>query len=228
MPEGYLDLEDNRAIADFMESVIEFLPAKDRRTYQKIVDKVHNKEEISQERLIEMAKNVGAVSWPARFALKRFLKEVGSELEWEAVLVAIRPTTSALLKELKKTTGVKTLDEALNSSDASIIIHPELEVEIEMVREEVRMRLWDEHKDNLEVLIQEGLTELEAIRKRLKQLRKQAESMGGSQQDLLLKKLNAFENRLYFAGEIIPLDVLEAELQFDAEEAAIPTEETGS
>jgi hypothetical protein len=220
----YLDLGDKRAVADFMESVIEFLPAGDRRVYQKSIDKIHESGDVPEDRLMEMAKNIGAVSWPARYALNRFLEDVGSELEWEKVLEALRPATRALLKELKKLTSAKTIDDALASADASIIIHPEQEIEIQMVREEVRMELWEEHNDNLEPLIQEGLTELEAIRKRLKQMRKQAEKMNGSPQDLILKKLDMFEDRLYFGGEMIPLDVLETELQYDAGDAADPIE----
>lgn len=207
-----------------MESVLEFLPKGDRRVYQKAIDRVDAGEDVVDERLVEMAKNAGAVSWPMRYALKRFLEDVGSELEWEKVLEALRPATRALLKELKKLTNAKTLDEALNTSDATIIIHPEQELEIQMVRDEVRMELWEEHKESMDVLIQEGVTELEAIRKRLKQIRKQAEKMSGSEQDLLFKKLDAFEDRLYFGGEALPLSLLDEELQYDSEEAALPVE----
>lgn len=224
MAEGYLDLRDSRAIADFMVSVMDFLPSGDRKTYQKVVDQIREGKELPEERLIEMAKNIGAVSWPRRFAIKRFLEDMGSELEWEAVLEAVRPATRMLLSELRKTTDAKTLDEALASSDASIIIHPEQEVEIDMVREQVRLSLWEEHEAHMEELIREGLTELEAIRKRLRELRKQAEAMSGSQQDLLLHKLDSFEDRLYFGGEILPLSMLEEELRYDAAEASDPIE----
>lgn len=205
-------------------SVLDFLPPKDQKTYQKVIDQVHDGKELQPQRLIEMAKNIGAVSWPRRFAIRRFLEDMGTELEWEALLEAVQPTTAALLKELRKSTGAKTIDEALESSDAPIIIHPEQEVEIEMVREQVRLQIWEEHKDHMEELIQEGMTELEAIRKRLQQLRKQAEQMSGSQQDLLLHKLESFEDRLYFGGEVLPLSMLEEELNYDREAAANPIE----
>ncbi len=222
MAEGYLNLRDARQIADFMISVMDFLPAKDQKVYQKMVDDIQAGKEVPEERLIEMVKNMGAVSWPKRYAIKKFLEDMGSELEFEAVTEAIRPATRALLKELRKSSGAKTLDEALQSSDAAIVIHPEQEVEIEMVREQVRLQLWEERADHLKELIQEGVTELEAIRKRLQQLRKQAEKMDGSQQDLLFQKLNSYEDKLYFGGEILPLSMLEEELKYDAADASDP------
>ncbi len=207
-----------------MVSVMDFLPSKDKKIYQKIVDQIQAGEDIPQDRQIEMAKNIGAVSWPKRFAIKKFLEDIGNELEWEAVLEAVRPATRALLKELRKSLKAKTIDEALESSDAAIIIHPEQEVEIEMVREQIRLQLWKEHEEHLEELIQEGVTELEAMRKRLQQLRKQAEQMEGSQQDLLFHKLDAFEDRLYFGGELLQLSMLEEELRYDADDVSDPIE----
>jgi len=224
MSESYLNLRDARQVADFMISVMEFLPAKDQGVYQKMVDQIQAGERIPPTHLVDMVKNIGAVTWPKRFAIKRFLEDIGSALELEAVLEAVRPKTRALLIELQKSTGARTLDEMLASSDATIAIHPEEETEIEMVREQVRLQLWEENAEHLETLIQEGVTELEAIRKRLQRIRQQAEHMEGSQQDLLLQKLDSFEDKLYFGGELLPLSVLEAEFRYDAEDVSDPIE----
>lgn len=222
MSERHLNLRDATAVADFMETVIEFLPEADRATYAKTIQDVRDGRPPPGERLAEMAKNIGAITWPARQAFGHFLQHVGSELEWEAVFAAVRPTTALLLQKIRESVDAKNLDQVLASDDASYAIHPEQEIEINMVREEVRLTLWTEHRDNLTPMIQEERIELEAIKKRLKSLKDQAMHMKGSEQDLLLRKIESFEDRIYFGGEIIPLEVLETELKFDVEDVALP------
>ncbi len=212
---------DPIAIADFMESVLEFVPEADREPYQALIDEVRSGQAPAVERLAEAAKNLAAVTWPARRGLQRFLSEMGAEIEWEAVLEAVRPTTATLLKRLRKHVGVKTLDETLADPQASYAIHEREEIEISMVRQEVQGHLWEEHQEALAPLVDEAKSELGALRKRLKLLREQAPAMRG-QEELARAKVDAFEDRVYFGGEAIPLEVLDAELAFDREDREIP------
>lgn len=217
--ERYLNLHDLVAVADFMESVIDFLPEKDRRPYQQLIDTVQDSGHVSRERLAEAAKNIGAVTWASRRALDHFLASVGAELEWEAVLEHARPATALLLKRLRRSAGTSSLDETLKSTDAQYAIGPDQEVEISMLRDEVRYHLWESHGEALQPMIEELSIELEAIKKRLKKLREQAMKSDEATRDRLLDVLNRFEDRLYFGGEAIPLESLDAELVFDAEES---------
>ena len=217
--ERYLNLHDTTAVADFMESVVDFLPEKDRKPYQQLIDSVHAGSHVSRERLAEAAKNIGAVTWPARRALEHFIATVGAELEWEALLERARPATALLLKRLRRSAGTSTLDETLKTTDAQYAIGPDQEVEISMLRDEVRYHIWESHSDALEPMIEETAIELEAIKKRLKRLREQAAKSDAATRDRLLDTLERFEDQLYFGGEVIALESLDAEIKYDAEDS---------
>ncbi len=217
----HLNLHDSRAVADFMESVIEFLPEKDRKPYQQMIDAVHAGEKVSRERLAESAKNIGAVTWPMRRAIDHFLNSVGSELEWEAVMEQTRPATALLLKRLRRNLAeTASLNEALASTDAQYAIGSDQEIEISMLREEVRYSLYETHREALEPIIEENSVELEAIKKRLKKLRDQAsETEDAATRERVLDTRARREDRLYFGGEAMMLEALDAELHFDGEDS---------
>jgi len=216
----HLNLHDMVAVADFMESVIDFLPEKDRKPYQQLIDAVRKGEKVSRERLAESAKNIGAVTWASRRALDHFLSTVGAELEWEKLVEEARPATSLLLKRLRRSAGTSTLEETLKSTDAQYAIGPEQEIEISMLRDEVRYHLWESHREALTPMIEENVVEIEAIKKRLKRLRTQADAASSAAtRDRLLDTLSRFEDRLYFGGEAMAIESLDAEVSFDAEDA---------
>ena len=50
--------------------------------------------------------------------------------------------------------------------------------------------------------------------------------MKSAQQDSLLRKIESFEDRIYFGGEAIPLEVLDMELKFDIEDVVLPPSDT--
>ncbi|MCE9585776.1 hypothetical protein K8R04_00450 [Candidatus Uhrbacteria bacterium] len=217
--ERYLNLHDMTAVADFMESVIDFLPEKDRKPYQQLIDQVHAGEHVPRERLAEAAKNIGAVTWSARRALEHFIATVGAELEWEAMLEQARPATALLLKRLRRSGNTSTLDETLKITDAQYAIGPDQEVEISMLRDEVRYHIWESHHEALGPMIEETQVELEAIKKRLKRLREQAAKSDAATRNRLLDTLDRFEDKLYYGGELIPLESLDEEIRLDAEES---------
>jgi len=68
--------------------------------------------------------------------------------------------------------------------------------------------------------------ELADMKKRFDMMREQAARMTNVvQQDLLLAKLAAFEDRVYFGGESIPLEILDAELAYDIADREVPPSE---
>ena len=211
MPERLLNLRDTVAVCDFIESMLGYLPEKDRKPYETVVEETREGKEIPVERLAEMAKNIAAVTWPRRRALTRFLETVGSELEWEGVIKNVRPSTATLLKKLRKDSGAGDLASTLSHPDASTLLKSDQEIEIGMIRDEVRADLYEDHAESLEPIIDEVQIELEAMKKRLKRLR-----------DLeMFDKLAVLEDRIYFQGEAIPLEVLDAEVQYNAGETIL-------
>lgn len=217
-----MNLHDKMAICDFIESVLPYAPEKDRKPYETAISAARDGDEsMTREKLAEMAKNIGAVTWPARHALRRFIETVGSELEWEAVVKHVRPSTATVLRKLRRDANATSLDGALSDNDASIVLSSDQDIEISMVGDEVRVDLFEDHKEALEPLITEASVELEAMKKRLKQLRDRAMEMHGTQQGALLDKLNDFESRIYFDGEAFPLETLDAEVQLSAGETVL-------
>lgn len=220
--EPLLNLQDATAVCDFIESVLPYLPEKDRKSYEAAVTASRDGEAaVTRERLAEMAKNIGAITWPARHALARFIETVGSELEWEAVVKNVRPSTATILRKLRKDANATTLAGALADDDASIVLSSDQEIEISMVRDEARVDLYEDHKEALEPMITEATVELEAMKKRLKKLRDRAIGVKGTQQEGLFDKLNDFEDRIYFGGEAFALETLDAEVALAAGETVL-------
>jgi hypothetical protein len=222
MIDPYLDQNNRTAVCDFIESVLPYLPEKDRKPYEALVQAGRDgSEEVTQERLAEAAKNIGAVSWPARHALSRFIESVGSEIEWEAVVKNVRPSTGAVLRKLRKDADAPDLASTLKDDDASIVLKPDQEIEISMVRDEARIDLYEDHQGALEPMIEEASKELESMKKRLKMLRDRASEASGTMQGTFFDKLNVLEDRIYFGGEAVPLEVLDAEVELEGEESTI-------
>ncbi len=215
------NLHDTTSVCDFIESVLPYIPEKDRKPYETAVEEARAGGNITPERLVEFAHNIAAVSWPSRRALQRFLETVGSELEWEGVIKNVRPSTASLLKKLRKDAGTSDLTSTLKHPDASYLVKDDAEIEIGMVRDEVRADLYEEQQEHLGGFIEESVSELEAMKKRLKRLKQQAIDASGAQQDSYFSKYNDLEARIYYAGEAIPLEILDAEVQFDAGETVL-------
>lgn len=220
--ERALDHSSPHALVDFIESILDFLPASDRKPYQKMIEDVRAGKDIQLERVEETAKNAAVVTWPRRYALSRFLQTIGAGFEWEAVLAAVRPTTRVLLKRLQALHPDQPIGTVLETSDAAVAIGPDEELEIDLVREELVPTLWEEHGESLEPMIEEAQIELEAMKKRLRRLRNQADAAASADRTRFIEKLLSLEDRIYFDGEAVPLEVLDAELQFDASDAALP------
>ena len=220
-----LHLQDRVAVADFIASAMEYLPENDRRPYEKLLRDLEGSDPLPFGRLIEMVKNLGAASWPARRALHTYVTTTGIDAEWEGLLEAVRPTTATILKRLRKASGGISVDETLASSDATTVINEKIGIELELIRPRVQIEVWRRKQKEIKPFVQESVSELEAMRKRLKQLRDQAGKTEGGTQEALLAKLELFEDRIYFSGETIPLETLDEEIQMEAGELEVPANE---
>lgn len=219
----HLDLRDANAILSFIDGAVPFLPEKDRKVYLQMEADFHARKRVPPAKVAEIVRNLGAATWAKRRALDRFLSTVGAGLEWDAVLAAVRPTTALLLKRLRASQGERTLDEALKSSDAAMAIHDEEEIELQALRPEIRLRIWQEHEKALATIVQETEVECEAIKKRLKAMRDLAVQSKPARSAELMRKLEQLEDKFYFGAEMVPLEMLDNEIRFDSEEQAIPS-----
>ncbi len=222
MPIRYVDRRDAFAVADFMTEVVEYLPESDRAPYLQAIEDLEAGEHVTTERLAEVAKNLAMATYPARRATMQFFQTVGAKDEWKKVLESVRPTTRVLLERLCKNIECKSLDEVLGSSDASYAIHDQEEMELEALRPEIRLRYWQSHQTSLQKLVEDAQTELEGMKKRWQML-KQIAGRSPKQASTLLEKLEMYEDKVLFGGETIALEVLDQEVRYAAEEAAIPS-----
>ena len=141
----HLDPKHPHAVASFIASVLEFLPAKERKPYQKLMDDIRQEIPVPQTELTDAAYAIGMAAWAARRA----------HLTGEK--------TTASKKELAQ----------------------------------IQTRL-------------KTLREVSAANKRVT--------------DLEYPKIDEFEDRLYFGGETIPLEILDEEIKFALDDVEIPPE----
>ncbi len=219
----HLNLRDVVEIVDFMAAYVEYLPINERKPFEKLVADVDAHKVVASEVLVEHVRELGMKTWPARRALSLYVEtEEGAKQEWEELLATVRPSTALLLKRLRKNPGIVTVDQALNHSDSAFAIHDEQEVELQMVRPQVCLKLWQDHQEDLRSGVTIAKGELMELRKRLKKLAELAMEKTGLE-DELLSKVGHYEDRIFYGGEMIPLEVLDKEVGFDVEDVEVGT-----
>jgi hypothetical protein len=216
-----IDKRNALELADFIEEVIEYLPESDRAPYEALANELAEQKNVTLELALEKVTNLAVATWPSRRATRRFCEGAGAGVEWDEIMAAVRPTTRVMLERLKKNTGLDTLDQVLASSDAPLAIHQDEETEIALLRPEVRAMIWLAHQAKLEPQVKAAQAELESMKKRIKLLRDTA-ARSSSTQSVVLEKLERYEDKIYFEGEAVPLDVLDAELKYASEDVELP------
>jgi hypothetical protein len=142
------------------------------------------------------------------------------------VNAAIRPSTAHLLKRLKTASKAKTLDEALADADAGIALRDEEQLEISEVRRHVAHDIWREKAETLKILVKAGEKELAGYKKRFAALRELGTALPSSLLNEVFSKLARYEDRILFAGEVIPMEILDDEVKYYNEQKEIsPMEE---
>lgn len=210
-------------LADFIASAIEFLPIKERKSYDKLLENIEEQKPLTEERVAEAALTLAIATWPARQALSRHLKTDGKSLEWERLSSAVRHSTAALLKKLQKSHNDKSVDDALSTADAATLIKEDEETEIRFVRDRVRLEIWQAKKKELVALMKETEKELQDIQKRFDKLRDTA-FRSPRDTEAMLQKLETYEDNVLFKGETIPLEILDQDIAFAIENVELPPE----
>jgi hypothetical protein len=214
MSDLFLDLRDKPAVIDFMVDALEFAPSQDREKAEKIVAAYQDGEKLHTDKLVNDARSLAIASYPARFAVQRFVSSEGSADEWRKLLSALRPSTTAILKRFRDTNRLTTVDAALSHAEADVALRDEERSEIDHVREQVRHDLWHEKQAALSVLKTEGEQELARYLGKLKSLRDLAVELPPSIQDEVFSKIMRYEDKLFFAGESVPLEILDQEISY--------------
>jgi len=219
MSDVSLDLRNQPRVVDFMVDVIDFAPTKDRvpaevmiATYQ--AGTTH----VPTDKLAEAARSLAYAVWPVRFALQRFFGTEGASEELKVIESAVRPSTMHLIKRVKKSSGVTSMDALMAHPDADAALKEGERHEIEQIRHQFRVDYWKTHAKKLGVLVTDGESELRAIRQRFDQLRELAVELPRGLQDEVFSKIGRYEDRILFRGEIVPLTILDEEVAYYTEQ----------
>jgi len=150
MPIFSLEQADRRELVETIHELIPYLSDEERSAYLELADALEAGEEQFDENPLEAVLELGARTWPAREAIRSYLKEEGSESEWEQVFAHARPTTVLLLQRLRKQTDVPHLEGVLESSSAGFAIHENEAEELSLLRAEISKALWREQAEALQ------------------------------------------------------------------------------
>lgn len=221
MSERYLDLRDKARVIDFLLEHLEYASPKEQSTAQAWITDYQEGAKTPTDKLAEAARKFAIAIWPARFAVQRYFMTEGIEEEWKKITSSVRPSTAHLLKRFRQGTGMKSLDETLQHAESDTALHEGERIEIAEVRSHLRQETWKNKKKMLVELVKEGEELLKETRERFAALRELALVLPRSMQDEVFSKIERFEDRMYFEGEVIPLEILDQEVQYYKEQKAI-------
>jgi hypothetical protein len=226
MNDFFLDLKDKPRVVDFLVDASAFADADARQAAEVWVKAHQEGEHVGTDKLAEAARTLALATWPARYAVWMLCEKEDPEEEWRRVTSAVRPSTAHLLKRVRTSNKTKTLSATLADPDASTALRDEEQAEINEVRTQIRHDLWKEKASTLDVLVQAGTKELAGYRKRFERLRELALALPSSLQEEVFSKIARYEDRILFAGDILPLEILDQEIAYYNEQKEIsPLEE---
>lgn len=167
MPTFALEDQDRVRLAEAIHDLVAYLPEEERGMHQTLAEELSSGETAFEEDPVSSVIALGEETWPARRAVRQYAKDEGAEDEWEQVIGFARPTTALLLKRLRKQSDARDLDGMLEHPSAAFAIHEEEEAELELLRNEIRKVLWQEHAETLAPYLEDAQKELEIIREKL-------------------------------------------------------------
>lgn len=210
----YLSLRDPEAIADFIESVIEYLPVADRAVYESLERSMIENLPVEPQEVQAQLLRLGMETWVPRRAVDLYTKTIeGAAREWQKLEESLRPATLFLISRVRRNTSAMTLEEALRTGEAEYALDDDQRVEIQLLQLEIRIELWLEDQERLTPFIREAEEEFEAIRERLRAAQAGVERLEDRQRRTEAEaRLEDVTERLFFLAEAIPVDLLDQEL----------------
>ncbi|MFH1621312.1 MAG: hypothetical protein ABIB04_04490 [Patescibacteria group bacterium] len=221
MSDLFLDLRDKVAVADFIMENLVYVSSGDHGKAEGMVKDMHDGKKVHTDKLAEVARKIAIESLPARYALKYFFQNEGIKEEWERVVKTVRPSTAHLLKRFREAGKLESLDQVLKHAESDVALHDDERIEINEVRKHLREDYWKEHAKNLTQLVKDGQAHLVGYEHRLGKLRDLAIVLPRNLQDEVFSKLTHYEDRIYFEGELVPLEILDEEIKYYVDQKEI-------
>lgn len=215
----HLDLKDTVRVVDFLVQSVPFVDPKQRVKADALIKDYHDSKRLVRDDLIEVARELAAASWPARYAMERYFKQAGNDEEWRRVMAEVRPKTAQALAKLRRQAEGVSLAEVLARSETGALLDDETSLEIDEVRRAMREVFWREKGAMLTQLVKDGENELEGYKKRFERLRGLASQLPPLLQDEIFSKIAYYEDRILFAGQVVALEVLDEEVKYYTDQA---------
>lgn len=227
MSDLFLDLRDRVQALDFILDAMEYLPPTARKRVEQDLAKIETRgKAVVTEELAMLAKEVGRKSWSARHALRSHLaSQTGCDLEWRKAVAAVSDSTAHILERFRHGTKCESMDAVLSHEESASAFRDLERFEIAEVRRHVHHDIWREKRGELVEKTEAAEKRLAALVKRLDALRELAGDAPWIQ-DEIMSKLERYEDRLYFEGEELDLEILDAEIKYYREEKEIPAKES--
>ncbi len=221
MSDLFLDLRKHDRVVDFLQDTLEFADGNEREAAQKLVTVYQDGGHFSTTTLVEAARRLGKATWPARFALKRFISQEGAALEWQRVVASVRPSTAHLLERLQASLDTKNLHQVLEHPDSDMALGPSERSEIDAIHRSVHLDIWHEKHKALAVYLNDGEKELAAAIKRLNALRELAGDLPKAFQDEIFSKIERYEDHIFYQGQVVSLEILDDEIRYYTDQREI-------
>ncbi len=223
----FLDLNDAPRVVDFLVDAAAYADAKERAAADDRARRYHDGETLDKSEIAGAAIKLGWSTWPARTAVVEVLNGERSDKEWSSVIAAIRPSTAHLLQRFKKASETNTLEELLSHEEVETALREEERMEVNEIRKHVREDFWKTDGANIKDIVEKRQDICDEYKKRFGELRELAVSFPPVMQDEVYSKIQHFEDRILFAAETVPMEILEKEIQYYTEQKEISPLEQG-
>lgn len=228
MSDLFLDVRNHPRVVDFLQDGLAYAEGPEREAAEKLIQVYQDGGKLSTSTLADAALKLGKAIWPARQAVRRWIKQEASDQEWSQVIAMVRPSTSHLVHRLRKATGAKHVDELLQHPEAELAIQEEEREEIARIREHILAEVWKKQREHLSLYVEEAQAELRGYLRRFGMLRDLASELPEVFSQEVMAKLERFEDTVFFQGEMMAMEALDDEIRYYTDQKEItPFDEAG-
>jgi len=224
MEDIYLDLSDSTEMINFLSRWLAFSSGKIHSHADSFITDYDDGKVVQEVELANFVREFARGVFPVRYALDLHFNEGGSAEEWSKVEKAVSRSTAHLLSRFRKMSEVSTLNELFQHDDFDITFGEERRVEIEQVRHHVLEDYWAANKNSLQSMVDDGEVVLNKFENIIQKMRDCAAGLPTLLQEELYSKITRFEDRVYYQGEVVPLQMLEEELAYYQDQKELPIE----
>lgn len=202
-------LDSAHGLADFIEYHAVFLPTGHLHASYHHLDE-HEVESLGDEGLLSLARQVGRDTWAARQTLRAYIEGEGVQKEWEWILASVRPSTAILLARLLRQEEARPLHHFFRRPETRLALHDYEEEEIQLVRPEVWLSIWKDHRhtflESQRMFEKEQLFFEQRLQEEREVLLREQDRQLAAERTLFLQEM---EDRVFLRGERVDIGAMQ-------------------